>query len=155
VVNASKAVVRLAEGQGNVEQVIDTRGNALLTWAKALRFHQWMKNLLVFAPLLAAHQVGDLDLAAGHLHFLRLRPVRVQRLCAERPARSARRPPSPHQAQPALCGRPAVGVCRAGGGAAVADRGLWRRAWLLPWKFTPRWPAITCSPWRIRWCSSA
>lgn len=62
VVNAPKGVVQLAEGQGNVERVIETRGNRLLTWAKALRFHQWMKNLLVFAPLFAAHQVNNIDL---------------------------------------------------------------------------------------------
>lgn len=62
VVNAPRAVKALAQGLGNVAQVIDTRGQPLKTWAKALRFHQWMKNFLVFAPLLAAHQVGNTDL---------------------------------------------------------------------------------------------
>lgn len=28
-------------------------------WARQLRLHQWVKNLLIFAPLLAAHQEGD------------------------------------------------------------------------------------------------
>lgn len=85
VVNASKAVVRLAEGQGNVERVIDTRGNVLLTWAKALRFHQWMKNLLVCAAAGGPSGRPPRSGAEGHLH-LRLRPVRVQRVCAERSA---------------------------------------------------------------------
>jgi 4-hydroxybenzoate polyprenyltransferase len=31
-------------------------------WLKALRLHQWMKNLLIFVPLLAAHKIGDFSL---------------------------------------------------------------------------------------------
>lgn len=33
------------------------RGNQFLAWIAALRLHQWAKNLLVFVPLLASHQV--------------------------------------------------------------------------------------------------
>ena len=32
-----------------------------MVWIKQLRIHQWLKNLLVFAPLLAAHQAADHD----------------------------------------------------------------------------------------------
>lgn len=35
------------------------------TWAKALRVHQWVKNILVFLPLLAGQALGDAD-ALGH-----------------------------------------------------------------------------------------
>jgi 4-hydroxybenzoate polyprenyltransferase len=31
----------------------------LRTWARALRLHQWAKNLLVFVPLLASHRLYD------------------------------------------------------------------------------------------------
>ena len=31
-------------------------------WARALRVHQWAKNLLLFVPLLASHQIGNVDL---------------------------------------------------------------------------------------------
>lgn len=31
----------------------------LLTWIKSLRPHQWVKNLLLFAPLVLAHEVND------------------------------------------------------------------------------------------------
>jgi 4-hydroxybenzoate polyprenyltransferase len=31
----------------------------LIVWAEALRLHQWAKNLLLFVPLLAAHQLGQ------------------------------------------------------------------------------------------------
>ncbi len=31
-------------------------------WLRAIRVHQWLKNLLLFLPLLLAHKVGDIDL---------------------------------------------------------------------------------------------
>ena len=34
-------------------------------WLRALRLHQWLKNLLVFLPLLMAHQFGDRHRLAG------------------------------------------------------------------------------------------
>ena len=38
---------------------------------RALRLHQWLKNLLVFAPLVAAHRVGDFDLfSSAFIAFL-------------------------------------------------------------------------------------
>ncbi len=41
------------------------------SWVKALRFHQWVKNLLIFVPLLASHQIGNIHLILiGLLAFL-------------------------------------------------------------------------------------
>ncbi len=31
----------------------------LKVWVRALRLHQWLKNTLVFVPLLAAHRLDD------------------------------------------------------------------------------------------------
>jgi 4-hydroxybenzoate polyprenyltransferase len=39
----------------------------LRTWMKALRVHQWMKNLLVFTPLLTSHRILDLPALAHAL----------------------------------------------------------------------------------------
>ncbi|HZY18407.1 MAG TPA: UbiA family prenyltransferase [Ramlibacter sp.] len=39
----------------------------LRTVGKALRVHQWIKNLLLFVPLIAAHQLGDPALLAAAL----------------------------------------------------------------------------------------
>ena len=66
VVNPGAGVAGRARQLGNVERVIETHGSAWRAWAKALRLHQWVKNLLIFLPLLAAHQVGTapLDVAA-------------------------------------------------------------------------------------------
>lgn len=38
---------------------IDDKGGGLRAWAKALRIHQWIKNLLIFVPVVAAHQITD------------------------------------------------------------------------------------------------
>ncbi|MCC8401226.1 UbiA family prenyltransferase [Paraburkholderia sp. MMS20-SJTN17] len=59
VVNPSNGVERTARKQGNVARVIDGRAGWLKPWAKSLRLHQWLKNLLIFVPLLAAHQASD------------------------------------------------------------------------------------------------
>ncbi len=60
VVDASPALLARAQAHGNVGQVFDsglpTSWRAML---KAMRLHQWMKNLLVFVPLMAAHQYAD------------------------------------------------------------------------------------------------
>lgn len=60
VVSSSPSLIAKARALGNVEQVFDDgRPPLLRTFLKALRPHQWMKNLLVFVPLLAAHRYGD------------------------------------------------------------------------------------------------
>jgi 4-hydroxybenzoate polyprenyltransferase len=71
VVNPESGVERLAQAQGNVEQVIRSNSPSLKVWLKALRLHQWMKNALIFVPLLAAHQlVNPLLLVQGLAAFI-------------------------------------------------------------------------------------
>ena len=57
--NAPKAVVADAKSAG-VEH-IDLAGakSSLLVWLKAMRIHQWVKNALLFVPLLTSHHVFD------------------------------------------------------------------------------------------------
>ncbi|MDA8454906.1 UbiA family prenyltransferase [Acidovorax sp. GBBC 3334] len=59
VVNAPPAVARQAEAHGNVQRSFPPARAGLSAWRKALRLHQWMKNLLLFVPLMAAHRIGD------------------------------------------------------------------------------------------------
>jgi 4-hydroxybenzoate polyprenyltransferase/phosphoserine phosphatase len=59
VVNASRSVARQAKDICHVEQIFPPKQIKLTTWRKALRIHQWMKNLLLFIPLLAAHQITN------------------------------------------------------------------------------------------------
>ncbi|WP_386067785.1 UbiA family prenyltransferase [Tahibacter sp. UC22_41] len=60
VVNGSPGLVRAAGDCGEVERVFERSGGGLRTWIKALRLHQWLKNLLVFLPLFAAHRIFEL-----------------------------------------------------------------------------------------------
>ncbi|CAM4091070.1 UbiA family prenyltransferase [Paracidovorax anthurii] len=59
VVNAPGAVERQARAHGNVERSFPAPPAGLSAWRKALRLHQWLKNLLLFVPLLAAHRLAD------------------------------------------------------------------------------------------------
>ena len=60
----------------NVDQVADetehllTHRPKLTDYFKAIRPHQWMKNILVFLPMLAAHQVNGASLFASLLAFI-------------------------------------------------------------------------------------
>lgn len=57
VANASPALARRAGRVSHVERVFERGGGRAGAWVKALRLHQWLKNLLVFLPLLTAHLV--------------------------------------------------------------------------------------------------
>ncbi len=58
LVNASKRVLQDAEACVEVECVFNSAAkNDFYLWIKALRVHQWMKNILLFIPFLASHQI--------------------------------------------------------------------------------------------------
>ncbi|CAN7433293.1 UbiA family prenyltransferase [Paraburkholderia hospita] len=58
IVNPSPGVERVARRHANVERVIESRPPTMKTWARSLRLHQWLKNLLIFVPLLASHAIS-------------------------------------------------------------------------------------------------
>ncbi len=57
VVNGSNKLVQQASVVTEVEHVISKSKNNLKTWINLFRLHQWVKNLLIFVPIFAAHQV--------------------------------------------------------------------------------------------------
>lgn len=59
VVNASASTLRAAQQYGNVSKVILAPSLPMRHTAEMMRMHQWLKNLLLFVPLLAAHQLTD------------------------------------------------------------------------------------------------
>jgi 4-hydroxybenzoate polyprenyltransferase len=62
VVNASTVVERKARSFGNLGEVIEGRSSSVLApLFRAMRPHQWIKNLLVLVPLLFAHRYADLS----------------------------------------------------------------------------------------------
>ena len=59
VVNAPADLARRAADCCEVERSFAPPGAGLKVWRKVLRVHQWLKNLLLFVPLFAAHQFTD------------------------------------------------------------------------------------------------
>jgi 4-hydroxybenzoate polyprenyltransferase/phosphoserine phosphatase len=71
VANPERRVLAAARKIGKVETVFENRPSYLPTLFKALRIHQWAKNLLLFVPLLASHRILDVQLLlSGLLAFI-------------------------------------------------------------------------------------
>lgn len=64
VVGPSASLGKAAARVTTVERVFERERRPVQIWTRALRLHQWLKNLLVFLPLLAAHRLFSLDAAA-------------------------------------------------------------------------------------------
>ena len=60
VVDAPPAVQAEARSSAEVEREFDRPKATLRTWGRAMRLHQWLKNLLVLLPLAGAFQLGNL-----------------------------------------------------------------------------------------------
>jgi 4-hydroxybenzoate polyprenyltransferase len=56
LVNPSPTVPQAAQKTAHVEQIFDNRKTDPRTYLKAIRVHQWIKNILLFVPLLTSHQ---------------------------------------------------------------------------------------------------
>lgn len=59
VVESGSRLSNAAARVTRVERTFHQPNITLRQWAKALRIHQWVKNVLVFLPLLAAHRILD------------------------------------------------------------------------------------------------
>ncbi|MBU2098710.1 MAG: UbiA family prenyltransferase [Gammaproteobacteria bacterium] len=58
VVNAPASVARAARDCCDIEQIFLSPRTSIRTWIHVVRAHQWLKNLLIFVPLLAAHDAN-------------------------------------------------------------------------------------------------
>lgn len=70
VVNASESVRLGVPKTTIVETHFAGLKSNWKTWVKALRLHQWVKNVLVFLPALLAHQLSGATLTQSILAFL-------------------------------------------------------------------------------------
>jgi 4-hydroxybenzoate polyprenyltransferase/phosphoserine phosphatase len=61
VVNASADLAKKAGTYCEVEQIFPAPLLNFIAWCRVLRVHQWLKNLLLFVSLIAAHQLTNVD----------------------------------------------------------------------------------------------
>lgn len=59
VVNATDTVLKAAIRVSDVTEVFPPLSRNATQWRKVFRVHQWLKNILLFVPLLAAHQMSN------------------------------------------------------------------------------------------------
>lgn len=68
IVNQSPGLERAARKLTEIERVFEDRPSVLLAIARSLRPHHWLKNLLVFVPVVTSHAVGDAAVLVSALH---------------------------------------------------------------------------------------
>ena len=61
IVSASTALAERAGTKIHVERVFTSPALGWSTWSRVLRLHQWLKNVLLAVPLIAAHQVTQAE----------------------------------------------------------------------------------------------
>lgn len=61
MVVGNKSLAAKAERICGLDEHIVSEGASIKRWLKALRVHQWVKNGLIFVPMLASHQFTDLN----------------------------------------------------------------------------------------------
>lgn len=59
VVSAPSSLLAKARSQARVAREFPAPSRGFSVWRRTLRLHQWLKNLLLFMPLLAAHRLNE------------------------------------------------------------------------------------------------
>ena len=128
-VNASHRICNKLLAHTPLEARFDNRSSLFRSALKAMRPHQWSKNLLVFVPMVMAHAVTAMDAwVCRSLHVLSFMRNGVLHLSCQRPRRPRGRPSASTQTQSSTGERQA----RAPGGhrpaRSLASSALaWRR----------------------------
>lgn len=67
VANPEYGVLAAASQLDKVAMIFDNRPAYLRTLLRAMRLHQWTKNILLFVPLLASHRIMEVNLLVNSL----------------------------------------------------------------------------------------
>lgn len=59
IVNAKPSLEPKAKDLCGIERTFPPAAKGAQVWSKVLRTHQWLKNILLFVPLLASHDLGN------------------------------------------------------------------------------------------------
>ncbi|QWE10863.1 UbiA family prenyltransferase [Polynucleobacter sp. es-EL-1] len=69
-VGKSQKIITALKGQQNFAGQFKARGSEFKSFIRALRPHQWLKNILVFVPVVMAHQLSFYNLCSTFIAFL-------------------------------------------------------------------------------------
>ncbi|USH03508.1 UbiA family prenyltransferase [Grimontia kaedaensis] len=69
-VNASESLKRKAQSIDQNAEHLSPSSSKISSYLRALRPHQWLKNVLIFLPMLLAHQFDAVTLTASLLAFI-------------------------------------------------------------------------------------
>jgi 4-hydroxybenzoate polyprenyltransferase/phosphoglycolate phosphatase-like HAD superfamily hydrolase len=61
VVNADEKLIKKASDLVEIDKVFAPQPITFNSWRRVLRIHQYLKNILLFVPLAAAHQIGNIE----------------------------------------------------------------------------------------------
>ena len=82
VVNGSSKIQRIVRSRWPSSTNFESPQPSLKVYGRAIRMHQWLKNLLLLVPALAAHQfnvrTGAVPDCISQLQFVRLKCLRAQ-----------------------------------------------------------------------------
>ena len=71
IVTSDRTTIARAEESSSVQGIIPTESTQPLMFLKMIRIHQWLKNLLIWVPLLAAHRLTSIrGIGAATVGFL-------------------------------------------------------------------------------------
>lgn len=61
IVNANDKISKQASKIAPISKIFPPTTTTLSDWRRTFRVHQWLKNMLLFIPLLAAHQINNVQ----------------------------------------------------------------------------------------------
>ncbi len=67
VASASEKFTGEVEKRFSIDKLFQYHGNSPITWLRQMRVYQWLKNLLLFVPLLVGHSYGDTGAVAQNV----------------------------------------------------------------------------------------
>jgi 4-hydroxybenzoate polyprenyltransferase/phosphoserine phosphatase len=123
-VGADRSVRRAVDAMGRPALHIPARGGDIRSMLRALRPHQWLKNLLVFVPIIADPAHGGWEWTWALSAFVALSLARRRVYVINDLLDLVRRPEPPAQAQQALRARRSVGRDGHAHGAGAAASGV-------------------------------
>tara|TARA_Y100000588_G_C14273814_1_gene933458 strand:- start:308 stop:1756 length:1449 start_codon:yes stop_codon:yes gene_type:complete len=69
-VNASSSLRKDVEAMGKPYEHLETMSRSIKPYFKVLRFHQWVKNVLIFSPIIMAHCLDVVLVGKGVIAFI-------------------------------------------------------------------------------------